>query len=158
MRKDRGFRLPRLNLPRLNTVQWLTVALIAIAVLAFVNEVRDLQYQIRQAKYATVVSNIRAALIEHWVDRQVLPQQYVANGNTAISNPMQLLKQVPENYLGALNQTPDNARDIWFFDTQQHCLVYVDVEGKPHLHPLVSGNASRGMLGGWDLAPAENGY
>lgn len=118
-------------------------------------EVQDLKQQIRQANYAAIVSNLRAALIERWVETQVLPQQR-AEDDVIAPNPMRLLKQLPENYLGELNATPNDAEDVWFFNTKQNCLVYVDVRGEKILHPLVKGSVVQGMLGGWDLAPTQH--
>lgn len=149
MAKDLDSRLSRSHV-----AQCLIIALIVTALGIGINEVRDLKQQIRQANYNAVVSNIRAALLERWVETQVLPQQGVA-GEPSVLNPMRLLKQLPENYLGELAKTPSDAVDVWFFNTKQNCLVYVDVSGKQILHPLRKGNVAKGMLGGWDVAPAQ---
>ncbi|HEY3300018.1 MAG TPA: hypothetical protein VGJ90_04525 [Methylophilaceae bacterium] len=140
------------RLPRLPIAQWLIIALIAIALSVVMHEVQDLKQQIRQANYSAVVSNLRAALIERWVETQVLPRQGVAEEISGL-NPMRLLKQLPDNYLGELNAAPSDAEDIWFFNTKQNCLVYVEASGQQILHPLVKGSVTKGMLGGWDIAP-----
>lgn len=140
------------RLPRLPIAQWLIIALIAIALSVVLHEVQDLKQQIRQANYSAVVSNLRAALIERWVETQVLPRQGAADDVSGL-NPMRLLKQLPDNYLGELNVAPSDAEDIWFFNTKQNCLVYVEASGQQILHPLVRGSVTKGMLGGWDIAP-----
>lgn len=140
------------RLPRLPIAQWLIIALIAITLSVVMHEVQDLKQQIRQANYSAVVSNLRAALIERWVETQVLPRQGVAEGISGL-NPMRLIKQLPDNYLGELNAAPSDAEDIWFFNTKQNCLVYVEASGQQILHPLIKGSVTKGMLGGWDIAP-----
>lgn len=143
------------RLPRLPMTQWLIIALVTITLGVAIHEVQDLKQQIRQANYSAVVSNLRAALIERWVATQVLPRQGVTQDLSRI-NPMRLLKQLPDNYLGELDETPSDAEDVWLFNTKQNCLVYVDVRGKQILHPLVKGSVAIGMLGGWDINPTQN--
>lgn len=138
------------------------IALVVIAFTTAIFEVQDLKRQIRQANYLAVMSSLRAALIERWVETQLFPkpkqQATGANGvieyRATLFNPMRLLKQVPENYLGALNKAPNNAKDVWFFNSKQNCLVYVNASGKPIPHPLVTGSVTRGMIGGLDIAPS----
>ncbi len=156
MGKVRDFRLPSLPI-----VQWVMLALVLIAFTMVIYEVQDLKRQIRQANYLAVMSNLKAALIERWVETQLFPKSkpQLVGANAVIEyratlfNPMRLLKQVPENYLGALNKAPNNAKDVWFFNSKQNCLVYVNASGKPIPHPLVTGSLTRGMIGGLDIAP-----
>jgi len=150
MLKNGDFRLPRLPMS-----QWLMIALVAITLGVAMHVVQDLKQQIRQANYSAVVSNLRAALIERWVETQVLPRQDAA-GDLSGLNPMRLLRQLPDNYLGELKEMPSDAEDVWFFSTKQYCLVYVDISGKQLLHPLVKGSVAIGMLGGWDIKPTQN--
>jgi hypothetical protein len=150
MLKNWNFRLPRLPM-----THWIMMALAAITLSVAMHEVQDLKQQIRQANYSAVVSNLRAALIERWVETQVLPR-HGGTGDLSGLNPMRLLKQLPENYLGELNETPSDAEDIWLFNTKQNCLVYVDISGKQILHPLVKGSVTIGMLGGGDINPTQN--
>jgi hypothetical protein len=131
------------------------IALAAITLSVAMHEIQDLKQQIRQANYSAVVSNLRAALIDRWVETQVLPRQ-VGTGDLSGLNPMRLLKQLPDNYLGELNETPSDAEDVWLFNTKQNCLVYVDVSGKQILHPLEKGSVKIGMLGGLNINPTQN--
>jgi hypothetical protein len=102
--------------------------LLAIALLVVTNEVLDLKHQINLANHDAEVNRIRAALIEKWVDQQVQS----ANGKSADlagANPMRLMLKVPLRYLGEYESPPVEFRDIWFFDTQKKCLVYIFENG-----------------------------
>lgn len=139
---------------RLSKSTWLMLALIWAAILIVASELASLRKQIQLASHKAVVSEMRAALIEVWVARHLRTSSSEMQA-LAGDNPIRLLPEPPEGYLGEFNVAPEDMENVWFFNTHTQCLVYVFDENEQLAYKLKSTAglpaAAVGMIGGLDL-------
>ena len=130
------------------------LALIWAAILILASELASLRKQIQLATHKAVVSEMRAALIEVWVARHLHTSSSEMQAQAG-GNPIRLLAQPPEGYLGEFNVAPDDMENAWFFNTHTQCLVYVFKKDEQLAYRLKSTSglpaAAVGMIGGLDL-------
>ena len=101
------------------------IVLIGFLALIVLNRVWTYRVYAEEAAVTATVGNIRSALgLE--VAKLVVRGQAKNISKLENTNPMQLLAQVPHNYLGELehNQTIDK-KGVWYFDKAEHTLNYV---------------------------------
>jgi hypothetical protein len=93
-------------------------------------------------------------LAESWVHRSV-NNQPMDNAALQDSNPILLMAEKPENYIGELSEAPNNKKDIWYFDTKKKLLIYVfnDEDQARYSFRKVDGKSKGSLLtvGGLDL-------
>lgn len=130
-----------------------TVSIIAILASILLYSLNSTQKQIESTMLDTDVANLRWELRAAWAHRNVIGQSLGINEIEG-ANPMRLLAERPQNYIGEYAQTPD-ATSVWYFDTQSKRLVYVFRDGRQVRLRLAStanlGEAPRGAIGGVDL-------
>jgi len=116
-----------------------TVAVISLVALVALQQFYKLLVDVERSKLELDLTTFRSAL-------SLQVANYYAKGNLAelktlvASNPIDLLPDKPENYLGILNEgnLDDAKRGSWFYDDQSHALVYVVKNGLYFETPLVS--------------------
>ena len=165
-RKQQGF-----------TMLELVVVIIIISVIGVVAVNRFWQWSVvaERASLQTVVGAIRTALgLE--TARLALRQQLSKLPNTVNTNPMKLLAQAPDSYIGEVeNDEQPVQAGSWYFDTNEKLLVYrpkytdgfsTQLEGTPRVRYRIklvytdnnrNRRFDRGIddIGGLDLVPAE---
>lgn len=129
-------------------------ALLVLGSMILVYEFASLRKEIRYAMHATMVDEMRAALIEIWVANQ-LYQSPNAMQKLIGSNPVRLLKAPLEDYVGEFKTPPSDIENAWFFNLSTQCLVYVFKREEQVAYRLERTNGlhagTRGMIGGLDL-------
>lgn len=139
---------------KLSKTTWWILALMWVAIWIVASELASLRKQIQLASHSAVVSEMRAALIEVWVARHLHTSPSSMHALTG-DNPIRLLSEPPESYLGEFNVAPEDVKNAWFFNLHTQCLVYVFDENEQQAYKLRSTAglpaASRGMIGGLDL-------
>jgi len=123
------------------------VALCVIAILAtgLLYALNQAQGEIEKATQNTALNNLRLELMEVWVHKTMTNQ--AADIETLKgSNPMRLLADKPNNYIGELAQAPSDNQAIWYFDIQKKRLIYVFNDGRQAAYMLAgSAPALRGL-------------
>jgi general secretion pathway protein G len=164
--KQRGF-----------TLLELVVVIIIISIIGLVAINRFWQWSVvaERAGMQTVVANLRTALgleTSRRALRQQLPQLPILVG----TNPMALLAQTPDSYLGEIEDEQQVNQDgVWYFDSHERLLVYrlrysdgfsTELTGAPRVRYRIkliyNDNNRNGRfdsnsddIGGLDLVPAE---
>jgi hypothetical protein len=112
------------------------------------------QHDIEKVILETELTNLRLGMAETWVHKN-LTNQSVNIEALKDSNPMLLIMEKPENYIGELTEEPRSRKAIWYFDTQKKLLIYVFSDGHQARYRLVGtagqSNASLLAIGGLDL-------
>lgn len=138
----------------------ITLCVIAILATFLLYSLNKVQTKVAKVIHETELTNLRLSLMEAWVHHTV------TNRTTDIaslidSNPMLLINERPENYIGEHASTPDNnGNAIWYFNTHKKNLVYVYNDGKQVHYKLASTaglpSTSLYTAGGIDLVLIEN--
>jgi len=119
-----GFQLPR-HAPsshRFNFAIVLTViGILAFTLLTFLNKAQN---DIEKVIVDTELTNLRLSLAEAWINKNIKNQSVDIQALNN-SNPMLLITEKPNNYLGELSQKPSNSKEIWYFDSTKKQLVYL---------------------------------
>jgi len=127
------------------------IAMLATLLLGYLNKV---QQDIERLIVETELNSFRLSLAEAWVHKSVSNQSM---DSTALqnSNPMLLLAEKPENYIGELSKAPSNNKEIWYFDTTKKQLIYVFNDGSQASYSFSKtarqAKASLLTVGGLDL-------
>lgn len=133
-----------------------TVSIIGILASVMLYSLNRTQKQIEAAMLDTEVTNLRWELRAEWAHRNVTGRS-LASREIDNANPMRLLSERPQNYLGEHAGVPQYAQSIWYFDTSDKRLVYVFSDGRQARYRLANtaslGRASPGAIGGMDLVP-----
>lgn len=159
------------------TMLELVVVIIIISIIGLVAVNRFWQWSVvaERASLQTVVGAIRTALgLE--TTRLAMRQQLSQLPNVVGTNPMKLLAQAPDNYIGEIdNEKQPVAEGSWYFDNSERLLVYrlkytngfsTELEGAPRVRYYIKliytdNNHNRRFdrsvddIGGLDLVPAE---
>lgn len=105
------------------------------------------------------VTNLRWQLRETWAHNNATGKKLNLS-NIENTNPMNLIAELPGNYLGEYPETPSSAKYNWYFNTNNKRLVYVLANGKEYYFQITRGyklrKASIGAVGGMDLVPDLN--
>lgn len=127
------------------------IAILATLLLSYLNKAQN---NIEKVIVETELNNLRLSLAEHWVDKS-LKNQSIDSEALKNSNPMLLVAEKPENYIGELSKAPSSEREIWYFNTTKKQLIYVFNDGSQTRYKLSSSadqaKASLLALGGLDL-------
>ena len=113
------------------------VILSVIAILAtwFLQRINDVQADIEKVILETELSNLRLGITEVLVKKSIANQSFDLTGLTD-SNPMLLIAEKPNNYIGERAQSPKSEHAAWYFDTQKKCLIYVFKDGRQAAYKL----------------------
>jgi hypothetical protein len=143
--------------PRLDFV----VAVCAIGVFAtwLLHSLNDAQAEIEKVILDTELNNLRLGISEALVHKSVA--NIPLNTNALIdSNPMLLIAEKPNNYIGERNQAPQDSRAVWYFDTHKKRLIYVFKDGRQAPYKLTGtaglANSPRLNMGSLGLALDSN--
>ncbi|MDI1299652.1 hypothetical protein [Methylotenera sp.] len=132
-------------------VTLIVIGILATLLLGYLNKA---QQDIERLIVETELNSLRLSLAENWVDKSVSNQSIdsVALQN---SNPMLLIADNPENYIGELSEAPSNKIEIWYFDTTRKQLIYVFNDGSQARYRFskTAGQTKASLLtvGGLDL-------
>jgi hypothetical protein len=138
------------------TVMVTVIAILATLLLGYLNKV---QQDIERLIVETELNTFRLSLAEAWVHKSVSNQSM---DSTALqnSNPILLMAEKPENYIGELSKAPSNNKEIWYFDTTKKQLIYVFNDGSLARYSFskTAGKAKASLLtvGGLDLVKVSN--
>lgn len=159
------------------TMLELVVVIIIISIIGLVAVNRFWQWSVmaERASLQTVVGAIRTALgLE--TSRLALRQQLAKLPDAVDSNPMTLLAQTPDTYIGEINGETQAVQDgQWYFDAETRLLVYrlkytdgfsTELDGAPRIRYRIkliytdnnrNGRYDRTVddIGGLDLITAE---
>ncbi len=115
------------------------IIIIGLLVVIALGKLLKIREQAERAAVTQVIGNLRSSLGMQ-IAEMIVKQDRKGLLALAGSNPMDLLSQVPGNYLGALG-APDPARiggHTWYFDERDQALVY-RVEYAGHFHTTLRG-------------------
>ncbi len=137
---------------RLDFAVTLTViGILATLLLGYLNKV---QHDIERLIVETELNSFRLSLAEAWVHKSI-SNQSIDSATLQNSNPMLLMADKPENYIGELSGAPSTKKEIWYFDTTKKQLIYVFNDGNLARYSLskTAGQAKASLLtvGGLDL-------
>lgn len=117
----------------LRLFEWsLLVIILQLLTGFFLQRVERLQASAEGLAFQGVVNSLKAGATFASINKDA--QGMVLRGG----NPMQLLEQVPANYVGELSQSePKGSREgNWYFDSSQGLLIYFTREYRRTLSPL----------------------
>jgi len=127
------------------------IGILATLLLGYLNKA---QKDIEKVIVETELNSLRLSLTEYWVDKS-LKNQSIDSKTLEDSNPMLLVAERPENYIGEFSEAPSNKKEMWYFDTKKKQLIYVFNDGHQARYSLSStaGQAKASLLtiGGLDL-------
>jgi hypothetical protein len=133
-----------------------TVTLIVIGVLAtlLLGYLNKAQHDIERLIVETELNSMRLSLAEAWLHKSV-NNQSIDSAALQNSNPMLLMAEKPENYIGELSEAPSNKKEIWYFDITKKQLTYVFNDGSQAMYKFrkTAGQTKASLLtvGGLDL-------
>lgn len=147
-------KLPRnaLSTHRFDFAITLTViGILATLLLGYLNKAQN---DIEKVILETELNNLRLSLTEYWVDES-LKNQSIKSEALKNGNPMLLIAERPDNYIGEFSEAPSNKKEAWYFNTTKKQLIYVFNDGDEARYKLSStaGQAKASLLtvGGLDL-------
>ncbi|MFP4611415.1 MAG: prepilin-type N-terminal cleavage/methylation domain-containing protein [Thiohalophilus sp.] len=108
------------------TLLELVLVVLIISIMGLIAIDRLLNYRIdaERAMIQTVIGNIRSGLGMEIAER-VAKDEIGTINNLEHTNPMELLAQPPNNYIGEIdNESQVNKDGVWYFDTTESALVY----------------------------------
>ncbi|MFP3874583.1 MAG: prepilin-type N-terminal cleavage/methylation domain-containing protein [Thiohalophilus sp.] len=108
------------------TLLELVLVVLIISIMGLIAIDRLLNYRIdaERAMIQTVIGNIRSGLGMEIAER-VAKDEIGTINNLEHTNPMELLAQPPNNYIGEIdNESEVNKDGVWYFDTTESALVY----------------------------------
>lgn len=124
-----------------------TMCVIAILTTLLLGYLNKAQNEIEKVIVETELNNIRLSLAEAYVDRSIKNQR-VNSKNLNDSNPMLLIAENPENYIGEYFEVPSHAKEVWYFDVTKKRLIYVFSDGQQARFKLshTAGQAKASLL------------
>jgi hypothetical protein len=154
-----GAKLPR-HVPSMHrfdfAVTLTVIGILATLLLGYLNKVQN---DIEKVIVETELNNLRLSLAESWVHKSV-KNQLIDNKVLKDSNPMLLVNEKPENYIGEFSEAPSNKKEIWYFDTTKKQLIYIFNDGQKARYRLsISAGQTKASLltaGGLDLVKDGN--
>lgn len=127
------------------------IGILATLLLGYLNKAQN---DIEKVIVETELNSLRLSLAEHWVDES-LKNQSIKSEVLKNGNPMLLIAERPDNYIGEFSEVPSNKKEVWYFDTRKQQLIYVFNDGSQARYRLSStaGQAKASLLtvGGLDL-------
>jgi len=127
MARSASARLPTPSWRR--PTEWLLMAvLVVVLLMVFMKYVRQVQGQSELAAIKTTVGALRTALVIDHLQRQMVTAKGQVSPPT--SNPFELVKQTPGNYLGVVSK--DQAASVppgsWVFVESCTCVGYLPLD------------------------------
>jgi len=149
-----GAQLPR-HAPSTHRFDFaVTLTVIAILATLLLGYLNKAQNDIEKVIVETELNSLRLSLAEYWVDKS-LKNQSIDSEALKNSNPMLLIAERPENYIGEFSEAPSDGKEVWYFDTKKKQLIYVFNDGYQARYRLSStarqAKASLLTVGGLDL-------
>jgi hypothetical protein len=149
-----GAQLPR-HAPSTHRFDFaVTLTVIGILASLLLSYLNKAQNDIEKVIIDTELNSLRLSLAEYWVDKS-LKYQSIDSKALKDSNPMLLIAERPENYIGEFTEVPSNKKAVWYFDTAKKQLIYIFNDGQQARYRLSStaGQAKASLLtvGGLDL-------
>jgi hypothetical protein len=153
-----GAQLPR-HAPSTHRFDFaVTLTVIGILASLLLGYLNKAQNDIEKVIVDTELNSLRLSLAEYWVDKS-LKNQSIDSKALKDSNPMLLIAERPEKYIGEFTEVPSNKKEVWYFDTAKKQLIYIFNDGQQARYRLSStaGQAKASLLtiGGLDLIKDE---
>jgi hypothetical protein len=153
-----GAQLPR-HAPSTHRFDFaVTLTVIGILATLLLGYLNKAQNDIEKVIVDTELNSVRLSLAEYWVDKN-LKNQSIDSQALKDSNPMLLIAERPENYIGEFSEALSNKKEVWYFDTAKKQLIYVFNDGHQARYRFSStaGQAKASLLtvGGLDLMKVE---
>jgi hypothetical protein len=142
-----GAQLPR-HAPSTHRFDFaVTLTVIGILATLLLSYLNKAQNDIEKVIVETELNNLRLGLAEYWVDKSI-KNQSIKREALKNSNPMLLIAERPENYIGEFSEAPSDCKEIWYFDTIKKKLIYVFNDGHQARYSLSStaGEAKASLL------------
>lgn len=150
----------------------LVILIISILGIAAIDRLLEYRVDAERAMVQTVVGNLRSALGME-VAKRVARDRIQTINNLQNSNPIALLAQPPENYIGEItDESRVSEAGVWYFDTENSALVYrirfsdyfrTSLPGPARVryrielvHASDRHNESTTQIAGLNLVPLEN--
>lgn len=113
----------------------ITVIVIALLMGIVLDQFSNLQLGLEKEKVHTQVQYFRIGLTEAWLSRNI---EHKSTNISAFenTNPMLLIAEIPDNYIGEFAQTPQNSHAVWFYNTQLKQFIYILNNGELLLYKL----------------------
>ncbi len=131
-----------------------TLCIIGILATWLLHYLDEKKAEIEKVVLKTELNNLRLSMAETWVHKSVTNQS-IDIETLKNSNPMLLITERPENYIGERSQAPKTDKEIWYFDTQKKQLIYIFNNGQQAAYKLAGTagqiSASLVSIGGLDL-------
>ncbi len=97
------------------------IAILVSLLLGYLNKTQqDIKRQIVETELNGFRLSLAEALVHKSINNQSIDSAVLQN-----SNPMLIIAEHPENYIGELSEAPSNKNEIWYFDTTKKQLTYV---------------------------------
>jgi hypothetical protein len=133
----------------------IVIGILATLLLGYLNKAQN---DIEKVIVETELNSLRLSLAEYWVDES-LKNQSIKSETLKNGNPMLLIAERPDNYIGEFSEAPSSKKEAWYFDTTKKQLIYVFNDGRQARYTLSStaGQAKASLLtvGGLDLVKDE---
>ena len=131
-----------------------TLCIIGILATYLLHYLDEKKTEIEKIVLNAELNNLRLGMAETWIHKSVTNQPIDIEA-LKNSNPMLLVAERPENYIGERSEAPKTGKEIWYFDTQKKQLIYIFNNGQQSAYSLVGtagqGSASLVSIGGLDL-------
>lgn len=102
----------------------LVILIISILGIAAIDRLLEYRVDAERAMVQTVVGNLRSGLGME-VAKRVARNEIRSIKNLQNSNPITLLAQPPDNYIGEItDESQVSEAGVWYFDTENSALVY----------------------------------
>lgn len=112
-----------------------TLSVIGILATWLLHSLHDAQKEIEKIVLENELSHLQLGIAEVLVQKSIANQPFNLVALKG-SNPMLLIAEKPRNYIGERTQAPTNEKEIWYFDTQKKCLIYVFKDGQQAAYKL----------------------
>jgi hypothetical protein len=114
----------------------ITLCVIGLLTACLLHYLNVAQYEFEKAIQKSELNNLQLGITEMWVHNSMSnkPMNMEALKN---SNPMLLIAEKPNNYIGEHAQAPRHNRAIWYFNTHKKQLIYVFSNGLEAAYILV---------------------
>ncbi len=136
-----------------------TLTVISILATLLLNSLNRAQVSIEQMTRDAELNNIRLAIAESWVHKQVSHQSINIKA-LVNTNPMRFINEQPKNYIGEISAKPHGLYTVWYFDINRKQLVYVHSDATEVRYALINtaskSSSSKLSAGGLDLAQVTN--
>jgi len=107
----------------------ISMILISLFTLLILNKLNTIQLNIQEESIKADIQLIRVQMAENWISHNIGNKvgdvQASENGN-----PIVVISEKPQNYMGEFDHLPENKVNIWFFNTRLKQLIYIKKNGE----------------------------